>query len=158
MYNGGGLGLAPAVAAAVVQIGTRLVGSLFGPTEQQQTYAAARAGNVVAWWRLKALAGKNLTAPQSLTAIEREALAVAMGPDALSEGGMATRQAAARHVQELYAAGIGAELDRMTAETLGAAPGGAGGLAVAGMDLKTLAVAGAVGLAAFALMRRGKGP
>lgn len=54
---------------------------------------AAKAGNVVAWWRLKARAGTQLpataqgiTAP-GLSALEREALIAVMGPGAAQPSG-----------------------------------------------------------------------
>lgn len=93
--------MTPAVVASLVSLGSKLAGAIFGPTELDQIKQAISAGNIVAWWRLKAMitpldAGKivqyhGTTGAMLVTLIgnryqltdaERAALATAAGPTA----------------------------------------------------------------------------
>lgn len=140
-----GLGLDPATGAALISFGSGLLASMFAPTENSILEAAARTGNVVAWWRLKAIAGDGLPyyAPewnvtvQALTAAEQAGLAAAMGPAALNSespysGGLSARAILAKFERD----GIGAQLAAVSTATLSSAPGvtgQGGGVTQAGM-------------------------
>jgi len=158
-----GLGLAPIVVAGLVSLGTKLAGVLFGPSEGDTLEAESKAGNVVAWWRLKAMVGTQLPArgtingqpfdAKALTPAEREGLVSALGPKALQEdpGGGFLDSPTRNRIFRLYAAGTGAWLDGKSAALL--QPLGAAGPTIAGLDAKWL-LAGAVGLILFSLFRR----
>lgn len=47
--------MTPAVVASLVSLGSKLAGAIFGPTELDVIKQEISAGNVVAWWRLKAM-------------------------------------------------------------------------------------------------------
>lgn len=157
-----GLGLAPIVVAGLVSFGSKLAGALLGPSEGDTLEQEAGAGNIVAWWRLKAMVGAQLPAQgtingkpfdaRALTAAEREGLIAALGPDATKEdkGGGLFDSPTRNRIFRLYANGAGAQLDAKSDATLHPAAGGA---TLAGLDLKWI-LAGAVGLIVFDLFRR----
>jgi len=150
------------IAAGLISIGSKLFGSLLGPSEGDTLEQEAGNGNIVAWWRLKAMVGDQLPArgtingkpfdARALTAEEREGLVAALGPESLQEdkgGGFLDRPTRNR-IFELYADGSGAVLDAKSDATLH--PAAAGGTSLAGVGKWILA--GGVGLIVFDLFRR----
>jgi hypothetical protein len=159
-----GLGIAPAVVGAIVALGTKLVGFLFGPSEYDILKQEARNGNVVAWWRMKAQAGPDLPAKgtfngkpfdaKALITEEREALKAALGPNA-DQGICRTAgdsnfvcQIYRNPVYEFYADGLGDALDKKAAETLHPP------LSAGFGNLPGWALAGAMGIILISLFRR----
>lgn len=171
MYSGG-LGIAPAVAAALIQLAVPLLGSLFGPSESDVLYDAARTGNVVAWWRLKALAARFDLASYGvapLTASEAALLVTVMGPgsDQPEEGEWSTYGSGLARWQRANAARARlVDLETTMGPALAAAaaavlrdaglpvPGDSGGALLAGMDSTTMLVLG--GGLLVALLVKGK--
>lgn len=158
-----GLGIGPVVAGLVISLGSKLAGALFGPSEGDTLEDESKAGNIVAWWRLKAMVGDQLPArgtingkpfdARALTAEERDGLVTALGPGALQEdkgGGLFDRPTRNR-IFELYAAGIGAQLDAKSDATLHPAAASSSA-SVAGVG-KWILAAG-VGWIVFDLFRR----
>lgn len=162
-----GLGIAPAVAAAAVTViaplASKLVGALFGPGEVAVLLDEAKAGNVVAWWRLKARAGsalpftqQGITAP-ALTSLEREALIAAMGPAAAQPANVSSfardipRLQVWTSMRDGWGQALEAESARLLAGASAAAAGG--GPALAGIGPGIL-LAGGVGFILYSLMRR----
>ena len=164
MYNRreSGLGLAPLVVAGLVSLGSKLAGALFGPSEGDTLEQEAGAGNVVAWWRLKAMVGNQLPArgtingrpfdAKALLPEERDGLVSALGPHALQldQGGGFLDSPTRNRIFRLYADGSGAELDAKSYATLH--PAGAG-LELGGSAGKWILAAG-IGWIVFDLFRR----
>lgn len=148
-----GLGLAPAVVAAALPLAGKIIGGLFGPSENEQLQREAQAGNVVAWWRLKVRAGERLPAGiPPLSELERDALAATMGPaSVVPPDGYMVKLTAAAKLRELQEDGTAAWLAAKSAEFL--APAAPAEPAIAGVPTKWI-VAGAVGLVLVALFRR----
>jgi hypothetical protein len=150
----------PATTATLVALGKRLLGAIFGPDEIDLVINQVEQGSVVAWWRLKAIAGPLFPQPghteqRALTAAEKVGLAAALGTDALKAGSVTSGVGAGPAVLALwalaraYSAGLGRRLDDQADSVLvqqvkAAAPFAAGGLVVAGL----------VVWAAIALLRR----
>lgn len=159
----GGLGVAPVVAAAAFSFASKLAGKLFGPSEGDVLEQESKSGNVVAWWRLKAMVGDQLPArgtingkpfdAKALTADERAGLVATLGPEALQvdQGGGLFDSPTRNRIFRLYADGTGAWLDGKSLELLH--PAGAG-VAAGVSGLGGWVLAGAVGLIVFDLFRR----
>jgi hypothetical protein len=167
-----GLGIAPQVVAAVVSLGAKILPTLFR-SESGELERAARAGNVVAWWRLKALAGNQVggdllpvsgivngravTVP-ILTPEQREGLIVAAGVTAdqphhlFGPTGPTTAPGVIERLLKLMADGTGGRLEQQSASVLAAQGSSAAAPAVG--NLGPLLVIAGVGIAALALLRR----
>jgi len=139
----------PATGALLVNLGKKLLGAIFGPDEIDLVIDQVQQGSVVAWWRLKAIAGPLFPQPghtdqRGLTAAEQVGLAAALGRDALKPGAVTSGVGAGPAVlarwalATAYDAGLGRRLDDQ-ADTLlvqkvkEAAPFAAGGLVVTGL-------------------------
>jgi hypothetical protein len=158
-----GLGLAPVIAAAAFSLGAKLAGALFGPSEGDTMEAESKTGNVVAWWRLKAMVDSQLPAQgtingrpfkaRKLTAEEREALSATLGPEALHEdtGGGLFDSPTRNRVFRLYADDTGDWLDGKSLTLLH--PTTTAGAFLGGSAPKWI-LAGVVGWIVFDLFRR----
>lgn len=143
----------------------KIADAVFGPSEGDRLEQEAQAGNVVAWWRLKAMVGSQLPAAGSingrpfdakaLTAEERDALASSLGAKALQEdkGGGLFDSPTRNRIFRLYAAGTGASLDSQSFALLHPAGGDGGEPAIAGIPAKWILAAG-VGWIVLSLLRR----
>jgi hypothetical protein len=159
-----GLGIAPQVVGALAAGAAKIIGGLFGSSEGDRLEAESRAGNVVAWWRLKAMVQSQLPArgtingqpfdAKALTAEERAALVQVAGPEALKEdrGGGLFDSPTRNRVFRIYASGQGDQLDAESRRLLAAQGSSAAAPAVG--NLGPLLVIAGVGIAALALLRR----